>query len=246
MSKFEIRDEDRTYLGKLRGAPHYQITKLDRHTVPLDVITEVPVLSDEAVQQIIEERGKTGAARLGVYHKIRGLDDKLYTFRAVFKCGYTTQRAMCERLRHNGCVPVVAFLPVREPISRFMAATHTLRNMNKTDDEFVEYMASYEDPALMNVHLKPMHLFARGHEIIFPIQAYNDLFTKIAGTHVHRNARKPNVKRTVPDLTPENEAKLRDILHDDFIMWEMYKERLDASELIEAYHKEIAVVRKYG
>lgn len=248
-SKDEIQ-EGIINLGILDGVQHYHSLRMTPAPTPTyQELTEVPVLSQEEIDTRLRLAGlemRTQALHrkvFGIHHKIMGLDDKMYIFKAILKCGFITQRTMCNKAVPSHGIPVVALTPVREPISRFLAAVHQLSNWNFTQDQFVEYMYDFKDPTKMNSHLKPMSLHMRGNEVIFPITAYNDLFQEIIGKSVHRNARPSEVRLTQVDLTPRNTDRLMEMLKQDFVLWEQYKDRNDPLEILGAYHRKVDEAR---
>lgn len=246
-SKDEIQ-EGIINLGIIEGVQHYHSLRMTpAPTTTYQELTEVPVLSQEEIDtRLAGLKLRTQALHrkvFGIHHKIIGLDDKMYIFKAILKCGFITQRTMCNKAVPSHGIPRVALTPVREPISRFLAGVNQLKKWGLTQDEFVEYMYDFEDPAKMNSHLKPMSLHIHGSEVVFPITAYDGIFNEIIGKSVHRNARPPAERLPHPDLSEENGDKLMEMLEQDFVLWEQYKDRNDPLEILSAYHRKVDEAR---
>lgn len=248
-SKDEIQ-EGIINLGIIDGVQHYQSLRMTPAPTPTyQELTEVPILSQEEIEARLPDFHREFRPLVlqrkvfGIHHKIVGLDDKMYIFKAILKCGFITQRTMCNKAVPSHGIPKVALTPVREPISRFLAGIHQLSKWGLTQDELVEYMYDFDDPAKMNSHLKPMYLHMHGREVIFPITAYDGLFNEIAGKSVHRNARKPAERLPHPDLSEENGDRLMEMLEQDFVLWEQYKNRNDPIEILDAYHRKVNEAR---
>lgn len=129
----------------------------------------------------------------GAIHCVRyKKNNKPVIFKALPKCGVNTMRGISPRLRLKDTYPSISLVSIRDPVSRFLAGTNTLRNLgwDFTDEQFVEYMVAFANPLHMNIHLRPMSLFLRETDILFPLSELSNVLIYIGEEDLHLNKRK--------------------------------------------------------